>query len=324
MYPLHYSCWRIPMERGVWWLQSMESQQLDTTKQLSVRNASGRRNHPDGPLFRAFYWAVTLGQNSRRLGGGCQGKPGVRPAVRNVFLPYWGTEEGQSRRVRTAVRDISLPSWGPRKAEAGGRSQRPTQPFGTSPSRAGDREGPVSGHWLLGPRKWSPGRAGPKAGGTYPVSCRPGGWSAAWVRGLPRRWSSRGPQQRVPEALTSSPTLGARCKKRRGKKEPPLWAVVQGLLLGGRSRAELPGADADSVPTFESPWIHQGWTPASGSQNRLFEGIRIPPLLQRALLCPCRRPLHGTAARQEPWAGPAWLPGPSAEPEAAVVRKRGW
>ena len=20
--------------------------------------------------------------------------------------------------------------------------------------------------------------------------------------------------------------------------------------------------DADSVPTFESPWIHQGWTPA--------------------------------------------------------------
>ena len=31
------------------------------------------------------------------------------------------------------------------------------------------------------------------------------------------------------------------CKKRRGKKEPPLWTVVQGLLLGGSSRAELPG-----------------------------------------------------------------------------------
>ena len=31
------------------------------------------------------------------------------------------------------------------------------------------------------------------------------------------------------------------CKKRRGKKEPPLWTVDQGLLLGGRSRAELPG-----------------------------------------------------------------------------------
>ena len=31
------------------------------------------------------------------------------------------------------------------------------------------------------------------------------------------------------------------CKKRCGKKEQPLWIVVQGLLLGGRSRAELPG-----------------------------------------------------------------------------------
>ena len=132
---------------------------------------------------------------------GCQGKPGIR----------------------TAVRDVSLLSWGPRKAEAGGRSRRSTEPFGTSPSRAGDQEGPVSAHPLLGPRKWSPGRAGAKAEGTYPVSCHPGGWSAAWVRGgLPRQWSSRGPQRRVPEAHTSSPTLGARCKKRRGKKEPPL------------------------------------------------------------------------------------------------------
>ena len=34
----------------------------------------------------------------------------------------------------------------------------------------------------------------------------------------------------------------ANCKKCRGKKEPPLWTVYQGLLLGGRSRAELPGA----------------------------------------------------------------------------------
>ena len=32
------------------------------------------------------------------------------------------------------------------------------------------------------------------------------------------------------------------CKQRRRKKEPPLWTVVQGLLLGGRSRAELLGA----------------------------------------------------------------------------------
>ena len=35
---------------------------------------------------------------------------------------------------------------------------------------------------------------------------------------------------------------GSQCKKRRGKKEPPLWTVEQGLLLGGHSRAELPGA----------------------------------------------------------------------------------
>ena len=60
--------------------------------------------------------------------------------------------------------------------------------------------------------------------------------------GLPWRWSSRGPQRRVPEALTSSPMLGARCKKRRGKKGPPLWTIDQGRLLGGRSWAELPGA----------------------------------------------------------------------------------
>ena len=76
--------------------------------------------------------------------------------------------------------------WGRLPPELGteeGRSRRSTQPFGTSPSRAGDREDPVSGHWLPGPRKWSPGRAGSKAEGTYPVSCRPGGWSAAWVRG---------------------------------------------------------------------------------------------------------------------------------------------
>ena len=37
-----------------------------------------------------------------------------------------------------------------------------------------------------------------------------------------------------------SPTLGARCKKRRGKKEPPLWTVGEGLYwavaLGQNSR----------------------------------------------------------------------------------------
>ena len=27
--------------------------------------------------------------------------------------------------------------------------------------------------------------------------------------------------------------------------------------------------DADSVPTFESPWIHRGWTPASNHCHSL-------------------------------------------------------
>ena len=30
-----------------------------------VRKAAGRKSHPYGPLIRAFYWAVALGQNSR-------------------------------------------------------------------------------------------------------------------------------------------------------------------------------------------------------------------------------------------------------------------
>ena len=32
---------------------------------VTVRNAVGRKSHPYGPLIRAFYWAVALGQNSR-------------------------------------------------------------------------------------------------------------------------------------------------------------------------------------------------------------------------------------------------------------------
>ena len=38
---------------------------------VSVRNAAGRKSHPYGPLIRAFYWAVALGQNSQ--GAGKQG-----------------------------------------------------------------------------------------------------------------------------------------------------------------------------------------------------------------------------------------------------------
>ena len=41
----------------------------------SVRNTAGRRNHPYGPLFRAFYWGVALGQNSRgRVSKGARGR----------------------------------------------------------------------------------------------------------------------------------------------------------------------------------------------------------------------------------------------------------
>ena len=42
--------------------------------------------------------------------------------------------------------------------------------------------------------------------------------------------------------------------------------------------------DADSVPTFESPWIHRGWTPAEGEEKATFYeqtnrfGIRQPKL----------------------------------------------
>ena len=110
-------------------------------------------------------------------------------------------------------------------------NRRSVQPFGTSSSRAGDRErpkpevysaawdvspqagdweGPVSAHPLLGPRRWSPGRAGPKAKGTYPISCRPGGWSVAWVRGY-RGGGARGDLNgECWGTLTSSPTLGTR------------------------------------------------------------------------------------------------------------------
>ena len=39
--------------------------------------------------------------------------------------------------------------------------------------------------------------------------------------------------------------------------------------------------DADSVPTFESPWIHRGWTPAQESESlRRAEWLIIAPLLK--------------------------------------------
>ena len=97
----------------------------------------------------------------------------------------------------------------------------------------------ATGYRVLGSGRQG-GRA-PKPKGLTPYPAVRGVGQPPGSGGLPQRWSSRGPLRRVPEALASSPTLSTRCKKRRGKKEPPLWTVDQGLLLGGRSRAELRG-----------------------------------------------------------------------------------
>ena len=121
----------------------------------------------------------------RRLTLGARTSSGAKGS-RGSAQPF-GTSSSRTEGPRKAEAGGSIQLFGtsssrtegPRKAEAGGS----IQPLGMSPSRAGDREDPVRGHWLPGPRKWSPGRAGSKAEGTYPVSCRPGGWSAAWVRG---------------------------------------------------------------------------------------------------------------------------------------------
>ncbi|KAM9737118.1 dystrotelin [Dama dama] len=59
-------------------------------------------------------------------------------------------------------------------------------------------------------RRWSSGNASPKAEGTYSVSCHPGGWSAAWVRGFRGggargglNGKCRGPSPRASHALNS-------------------------------------------------------------------------------------------------------------------------
>ena len=57
-------------DSGVWpaWVRSGSKAGLlenVSAPILSVRNAAGRKSHPYGPLIRAFYWAVTLGKNSR-------------------------------------------------------------------------------------------------------------------------------------------------------------------------------------------------------------------------------------------------------------------
>ena len=84
-----------------------------------------------------------------------------------------------------------------------------------------------TGYRVLG--SGSQGGRDPKLKGFTPYPVVRGVGQPPGSGGLLRRWSSRGPQRRVLEALTSSPTLGARCKKRHGKKEPPLWTIGEGL-----------------------------------------------------------------------------------------------
>ena len=155
-------------------------------------------------------------------------------------------------------------SWGRGKAEAGGllcrlgrlphelvtgkgRSRRPKPEVysaaGDVSPQAGDREGPVSAHPLLGPRRWSPGRAGPKAEGTYPVSCHPGDWSAAWVRGYRAGGAQGGLNGECRGPSPRAPRWAPDVRKHRRKKEPPLRTVDEGLYwavtLGQNSRGRV-------------------------------------------------------------------------------------
>ena len=148
------------------------------------------------------------------------------------------------RRVKGSRRSMQL--FGTSSSRAGDRERPKLEVYsaaGDVSPPAGDREGPVSAHPLLGPRRWSPGRAGPKAEGTYPVSCRPGGWSAAWVRGYRGggargglNGKCRGPSPRAPRWVPD-------VRKRGGKKEPPLRTVDEGLYwavaLGQNSRGRV-------------------------------------------------------------------------------------
>ena len=152
--------------------------------------------------------------------------------VWRLSIPWrpWGVEATAAARTSS---DVSGETGGPCSRserlphELGtgkGRSRRSTQPLWTSPSRAGDRKRPKPEVYSSagdvspqagdpeGPRRWSPRRAGPKAEGTYPVSCRLEGWSAAWVRGYCGGGARGGLNSECPGGPhLSSPTLGARC-----------------------------------------------------------------------------------------------------------------
>ena len=76
----------------------------------SVRNAAGRRSHPYGPLIRAFYWAVALGQNSRgrvskEVRGVCEAKGvcgvcGVCEGGEGFYSQGWGSHIRKKTRAQ--------------------------------------------------------------------------------------------------------------------------------------------------------------------------------------------------------------------------------
>ena len=74
--------------------------------------------------------------------------------------------------------------------------------------------------------------------------------------------------------------------------------------------------DADSVPTFESPWIHRGWTPAvTQSCLTFFDPWTIA----------LQAPLSMEFSRQEYWSGFPFssrgdLPDPGIEPRTPALQ----
>ena len=86
---------------------------------ITVRNVSGRKSHPCGPLIRAFYWAVAPGQNSRgrvskEVKGVCEAKGvcevwGVgKGFIAPAGLPY--KEENAGSGV-IGVQGLRVSSW---------------------------------------------------------------------------------------------------------------------------------------------------------------------------------------------------------------------
>ena len=125
----------------------------------------------------------------------------------------------------------------------------------------------ATGYRVLGSGRQ--GGQAPKPKGLTPYPAVRGVGQPPGSGGLPRRWSSRGPQPRVPEALTSSPTLGTRCKKHRGKKEPPLGTVGEGLYWAVALRQYSRGrVSKETKGVCEVGGVRQGFIARAGFPNK--------------------------------------------------------